>query len=129
MEKKPDLISERASTLFAQALCLFDDYRLVTRSQEKFITLNEDFAVELFTPYQIVFWSQNVIVLSIDGTSSNAKPQLDFDGTEDDLYIITAVLDSLLQKICSNYDRDSSAIQKKTFEVISALAQKYKDRD
>jgi hypothetical protein len=122
-------LNELVLSLYEQALLLFDNYHLVNRTHEKFITLNGDFIVELFSDYHIVFWSGNTTVFSIDGTASKVKPKLDFEGVEDDFNVLANVVDKLLREIGDKYEADSRSLQKKSFEVISALAQKYRDRD
>ncbi|PZR19713.1 MAG: hypothetical protein DI539_13165 [Flavobacterium psychrophilum] len=122
-------LNELVLSLYGQALLLFDNYHLVNRTHEKFITLNGDFIVELFSDYHIVFWSGNAIVFSIDGTASKVKPKLDFEGTEDDLNVLANVVDKLLTEIGDKYEAESRTVQKKSFEVISALVQKYRDQD
>lgn len=77
-KQKLDQLADRAFSLRGQVLLLFDDYRVSTRSQENFITLNEDFIVELFNVYGVRFWAGNTLVLSIAG-DNKLKPKFDFE--------------------------------------------------
>lgn len=128
-DKIIDPISARVGDLLAMASTLFDDYHLVTRSQENFITLNEDFVVELFSLYGVRFWAGNTIILSIHPKSVIVKPKFDFDGTEEEFYILTRVLYQLLDETWGRYSNELKLVEEKSLEVLSALAQKYKDQE